>query len=50
MMEVTFNKNAKITMAADRPQHALRTTRLGTKEKKFLLYFREKLSSIGDRN
>jgi hypothetical protein len=49
MMEVTFNKNAKIITAADRTQHALRTTRLDTKEKKFLLYFGKKLSSIDDR-
>jgi hypothetical protein len=49
MMEVTFNKNATITTAADRPLHALRTARLDTKEKKFLLYFGEKLSSISDR-
>jgi hypothetical protein len=45
MMEVAFNKNATITTTADRPLHA----RLDTKEKKLLLYFGEKLSSIGDR-
>jgi hypothetical protein len=48
-MEATLKKNATtITTAADRSLHTLRTARLDKKENKFLLYFGEKLSSVGD--